>query len=169
VNRVNVSAAVATMATPSVPTNVVACMQQTAKRLGDMAEEVEKYSPSAGGGGDADPAFGAVLLSRMKEVRAHAYSSQRSQRSCPPQPPADHHSLSLLSSSISPPRATCVKCQALCETLCVADQLNILLRHSVCVHLNPRVVSLGANDCMYECSTLNACRPLKRWTSKRPS
>jgi hypothetical protein len=122
VNRVNVSAAVATMATPSVPTNVVACMQQTAKRLGDMAEEVEKYSPSAGGGGDADPAFGAVLLSRMKEVRAHAYSSQRSQRSCPPQPPADHHSLSLLSSSISLPRATCVKCQALCETLCVADQ-----------------------------------------------
>jgi hypothetical protein len=95
VNRVNVSAAVATMATPSVPTNVVACMQQTAKRLGDMAEEVEKYSPSAAGGGHADPAFGAVLLSRMKEVRAHAHSSQRSHAALLPSSTTSRPSLAL--------------------------------------------------------------------------
>lgn len=55
------------MSTPStVPTNVIECMTQAAGRLADLADTVESYTPSAGG--DADPAFGAVLLSRMKEV-----------------------------------------------------------------------------------------------------
>lgn len=55
------------MSTPStVPTTVVECMTQAAGRLADLADTVEAYTPS--GGGDADPAFGAVLLSRMKEV-----------------------------------------------------------------------------------------------------